>query len=485
MTIGTSRHALILPIVLVVVGLLALVMAGFMFFVNAEVSGFQAQRDGQQARLAAESGLQEVIAVLREEPNDPTAWYDVPEKFRHALVWSPYFKRDEDPVRRSGSRTEILKTANPQVAWRYSVVADNLDGRVDTMRYGVTPEASKLNLNAATPEEIEALLTPVLLEGGFQNAPELIAALLDWLDADSEVTPGGVEDEYYTNLNPGYHAKNGKLDSLEELLLVKGWSAAMLYGEDVNRNGILDGNEDDGAETFPTYDNADGVLYRGLAPYVTIWSREPRSSSGQSQDPNQTQNPGTGTLTGDPNSPGGKQPGRSQDVSPQGTGDDQDPNGTPAGATGASGDDPNTTGSTGTGQGQSQTVEGLIDVNTASLRVLRALLEAHGQAPELADRIVAQRQEMTGDALAEPDWVVTTGAMDQVAYDAIKDRLTTRALQFHVEILGYADHIKLARRYEWVIEMRGKVAQVLYYRDLTGLGLAWPIDDDNALAKGR
>jgi hypothetical protein len=429
-------RGLILAVVLVLIGLLALIMVGFMFFVRAELSGVQAQRDAQQARLAAESGLEEVITVLRKSPDDPSAWWDVPERFRHALVWAETYTREEDPVRKMGSRREILEATTPAVAWRYSVVAENLDGPVDTIRYGITPEASKLNLNTATDTEIERLLTPLLLDLRIENAPDLVAALLDWRDDDENPRPQGAEDEYYTNLEPGYHAKNGHLDTIEELLLVKGWTAAMLYGEDTNRNGLLDPNEDDRDASFPYYDNGDQVLDRGIAPYVTVWSREPGTSGQQG-------GPGGGGGTG-------------------------------AGEGGPPASQP--------GAGTGQTHEGLININTAPLRVLQAIDE---MPPAVAEAIVALRRELPAESLADKNWVVTAGAADSATYDQFKDKITTRALQFHVEILGYGDHTKLARRYEWIIEMRGSLAQVLYHRDLTALGFAWPVDDDSFVVTRR
>jgi len=407
--------AFILPVVLVLVGLLALVMGGFMFFVRAEVAGVRAERDAQQARLAAESGLQEVITVLRAGRDDRTLWWDNPARFRHALVWSEEYRRVDDPVRKTGSRKDILAGGRSVPAWRFSVVAQNLDGLPDTLRYGITPENGKLNLNDASEEEIEQLFMAVLPLLGVENTPELVAAFLDWRDADDEMRPGGAESDYYSTLKPAYRAKNGKLDTVEELLLVKGFSAAILYGEDTNRNGILDRNEDDGSASFPYYDNGDGILQRGLAPYVTVWSREPSS---------------TGTGGGPTTQPQQTQPTR-------------------------------------------------INVNAASAVVLEAI----GIPPDQAANVVTLREEQSAETLQTTDWLVSTGALDAETYAAVQSRLTTRALQFHVEVVGYADHVKLGRRYEWIVEVRGPLVQVLYHRDLTSLGLAWPVDRDEALVQ--
>ncbi len=484
---GRAR-GIILPVVLVLVGLLALIMAGFMFFVNAEISGVQAQRDGQQARLIAESGLEEVITILRASRDDPTTWWDVPERFRHALVWAEDYLREDDPVTKMGSRTQLLESGAAPVAWRYSVVADNLDGPPDTLRYGVTPEASKLNLNAATDTELEALLTPLLLDLQVQNAPELIAALLDWRDEDDEPRPGGAENEYYNTLEPAYLTKNGPFETLEELLLVKGWTAAMLYGEDTNRNGYLDPNEDDGDASFPAYDNGDGLLNRGVAAYLTIWSREPGTSQQQQQQQRQQQQQQQQQQEeqGEANEEGDADADKEADKrAGWQAGQDRRQPGMQEEELGEGGEE--TTGGQPppTGQQQQtgqQTLIGRVNVNTAPLVVLKAL---DGMPPEAAEAIVTLRREQSGDALKSLDWLVSSGAMDAGTLATLKDKLTVKALQFHVEIVGYGDHTKLAQRLEWIIELRGSLAQVLYRRDLTALGFAWRVDDDTVMVTGQ
>ena len=65
-------------------------------------------------------------------------------------------------------------------------------------------------------------------------------AILDWLDPDDEVRePGGAEAKYYASLDPPRLPKNGPLDSVEELLLVKGVDADLFYGAP-GRPGLRD-----------------------------------------------------------------------------------------------------------------------------------------------------------------------------------------------------------------------------------------------------
>lgn len=137
-----------------------------------------------------------------------------------------------------------------------------------TPAFGLVDEASKINLNAPW-------LTADLIQYLPGMTLELAGAIMDWRDSDSTIsTNGGAEDETYSRLTQPYKAKNAPFESVEELRLVYGMTAEILYGEDANLNGILDANENDG-DNSPPYDNRDGRLDRGLMEYFTVYSREP------------------------------------------------------------------------------------------------------------------------------------------------------------------------------------------------------------------
>jgi type II secretory pathway component PulK len=143
------------------------------------------------------------------------------------------------------------------------VLQSNLENDQE-LRYGLTDEAGKINLNSASEE--------MLLKLPGMTA-ELAASIIDWRDTDSDVTAGGAEDEYYLLLPIPYNCKNGPLETVSEVLLIKGASEDLLYGEDTNLNGLLDPQENDGDESEPP-DNGDGRLDRGFYDYVTVYSTE-------------------------------------------------------------------------------------------------------------------------------------------------------------------------------------------------------------------
>ncbi len=82
-----------------------------------------------------------------------------------------------------------------------------------------------------------------------------------------------------TALNPtttpslGYQAKNGPIDTIEELLLVKGVTPQSLFGSDANRNGTIDASEQSLPQLAESND-ADQEMDRGWASYLTIYGKE-------------------------------------------------------------------------------------------------------------------------------------------------------------------------------------------------------------------
>ncbi|MEM1355148.1 MAG: hypothetical protein AAGC44_06265 [Planctomycetota bacterium] len=156
-------------------------------------------------------------------------------------------------------RLDTVEAEGGQMAGGYYWII----GRGETDRgytFGLIGESSKLNLNTVNYEELIEL--PGVSE-------DLAAAIIDWRDGDSDVTPGGAEADYYSAQRPGYAPRDAAFESVGELMLVKGMTYELLYGEDANRNGVLDPNERDGDENPPN-DNGDNNLDPGLIDYLSV-----------------------------------------------------------------------------------------------------------------------------------------------------------------------------------------------------------------------
>jgi type II secretory pathway component PulK len=242
----THRAGTVLLAVLIVVVLLSLAAYQYSELMTAEYRAADSSVRAAQAHSFAVSGVHYIAAALADT-NTLTGtlnnnWYDNSDAFKGVQV------QDGD---------------NDRLRGRFSLVAppaidDAINGG-SASRFGVTDESGKININALValnPDKAHDML--ILLP----NMTEEIAdAIIDWIDADDEPRANGAESDYYSGL--GYRCKNGPLDTLEELLLVRGVTPQLLFGSDSNRNGKLDANEDSSNGFDP-----------GWAAYLTVYSRE-------------------------------------------------------------------------------------------------------------------------------------------------------------------------------------------------------------------
>lgn len=101
---------------------------------------------------------------------------------------------------------------------------------------------------------------------------ELIDSWNDWTDTDSTPTgQNGAEDEYYTSLDTPYKTRNGPIDNIDELRLVKGFSDVILDGGCLNpeeKNPNLRITVKGIKELFTTYGN--GKINVNAAPMEVL-----------------------------------------------------------------------------------------------------------------------------------------------------------------------------------------------------------------------
>ena len=169
---------------MIVLASVVLLMAQSMRVELAAVSN----RLGSVQVSAIERGAEQyVLSLVDSAAGDPTAVVDMPAE--QMMVGDPF--------------------AGGGYFW---IIKPDPDDPTYTA-FGIVDEASKLNLNVAQPDQLLKL-------PGFTQ--DIADAIRDWVDADSNPSNLGAENEYYSNLpeGQGYNAKNGPLETLEELRLV-------------------------------------------------------------------------------------------------------------------------------------------------------------------------------------------------------------------------------------------------------------------------
>jgi len=191
--------------------LLSVVVVGLLHTSRMDLLVVKNYGDRIQAHYLAVAGIEKAKALLyrdarqrsRSASNHTGELYDAASEFRDVPLG-----RGEFRVFRRGR-------------------ADENGGVI----FGVSDEESRLNVNTAALEELQKI------EG---MTPDVAAAIIDWRDEDNEVTPSGAEADYYLSLRPPYQPRNGPIQTIRELLLVRGITPALLLGRDLHYNGLLD-----------------------------------------------------------------------------------------------------------------------------------------------------------------------------------------------------------------------------------------------------
>ena len=315
--------------------------------------------------------------------------------------------------------------------------------------FTLVDEASKLNLNTATLDMLEAL--PFM-------TPDLAASILNWRNPATTITAGGAELEYGM-LNPPYRCKNAPFETIDELKLVIGATTDILYGADINLNGILDANENN-QNLAQTGANLDNGLNAGILNYVTVYSREPNtqidgtpriniSARGQAGLRTVLQN----ALSADRATQILQQLGRNATFTSVlqfyiSSGMTADEFAKVADALTVSAD---------------PYIQGLVNVNTASATVLACL---PGIGVNNAQTLVTYRQTHP-DQLATVAWVAQAlgndGAIQAGPY------ITAKSYQLTADVAAIGHHGRGYRRTLFVFDTSGGTPQIIYRRDLNQL----------------
>ncbi|MBN1587245.1 MAG: general secretion pathway protein GspK [Candidatus Omnitrophica bacterium] len=90
---------------------------------------------------------------------------------------------------------------------------------------GLLDEDRKININTA-PEDVLQNLFVFAADLSIQDATTVAQSILDWRDEDSEERDYGAEGSFYRNSRQAHECKDGPLENVEELLLVRGVEAA-------------------------------------------------------------------------------------------------------------------------------------------------------------------------------------------------------------------------------------------------------------------
>jgi general secretion pathway protein K len=207
--LGERGVALIM--VLWVMAILSVVAFEFSFAMRTEITITKNHKEDLQRYAMAEGGVQRAIAEL-------------------------IYKHDAR-LQQSRKTLSLEEIPLEQMEW----VAD---GRSYTLPFDqgsceirIMSEAGKININMASEFLLRKVIGQLGLEGETKDV--VVDSVLDWRDTNDLYRANGAENDYYLSLKEPYYCKNGNLDSIEELLLIKGVTPDLYHG----KKGTPEGEE--------------------------------------------------------------------------------------------------------------------------------------------------------------------------------------------------------------------------------------------------
>ncbi len=146
---------------------------------------------------------------------------------------------DEDPVYMSAL----------QLARGVGVRGARLTLGDGTVTVDIAPEESRRNVNRLTDDEWEEILDQSGVPS--ERWDELVDCFRDWTDENDEHRANGAEKDDPEYRDRNYEPKNGPVDTIDELRMIKGFDDRILYGGPA--------------------DNPDDPPFLGIARWLTVW----------------------------------------------------------------------------------------------------------------------------------------------------------------------------------------------------------------------
>jgi general secretion pathway protein K len=205
---GARPNGFALIVVTWIIALLMIIALSFSSLAKTGTRGAMVFKESIEKRYLAEAGIQRAVVELyyRKTIKDPKA----------VLEFEDAVKIDGRPY-----TFGLGNGGNGQYTFR------------------ITDESGKININNLT--DASAVVFNNLLRNAGSSEDEantIVDSILDWKDADDLHRLHGAENDYYLSLPNPYKPRNAKFEALEELMLVKGMTSDILFGND-KRQGII------------------------------------------------------------------------------------------------------------------------------------------------------------------------------------------------------------------------------------------------------
>jgi general secretion pathway protein K len=230
----SNQSGIALMIVLWVLVLLMALATEFAFSMKMEVNTTRNYKEDAESYYLAKAGLNLALAELLKD----ASFHSIHDE--HGWISG---NRAKTPSTDAGKApTEGEEVQEFDIVNRTDIELGN-----GTITYTIKDENGKISINSTN----KIILNKLLAYSGVKEKldQDIISdSILDWIDSNKNHRINGAEDDYYRTQHPPYLAKNGKFETLSELLKVRGVTEEIFYGS----------QEEDGE-------------YKGIAQFLTVY----------------------------------------------------------------------------------------------------------------------------------------------------------------------------------------------------------------------
>ena len=230
----TNTHGMALLIVLTVISLIIVLTIQFNQNMRQELVTSGIESNHITLECMARSGINLAMAALDNDAKENE--YDSLQD-----SWALLANENLSPLFDSGSLT-IEITDNSGKFQINSIVLSKTGEQVTSQNQGSGNQLDNIKLLSPKQAAAQELAARNILWRLLRNEPfslkdsearTIIDSLIDWIDAgDGDWEQEfGAESSYYQSLKTPYQCKNGPVEFIEELLLVKGITPELLFGD--------------------------------------------------------------------------------------------------------------------------------------------------------------------------------------------------------------------------------------------------------------
>jgi general secretion pathway protein K len=199
----SDSRGIALIMVMVAVFVLGILAGGFAYSMRVEMRLAQNHNSEDELEWLGRSGVELASYVVAQQLTIPNERYDaLNQKWAGGI----------------GVTNEALA----------DIELENVQFGSGTFSVKIIDQERFFNINVADQVILRQAMTLIGVDAAESQA--IIDSILDWIDVDDAKRLSGAENNYYLGLPSRYYAKNGPIDDLTELMLVKDITPEMYWG---------------------------------------------------------------------------------------------------------------------------------------------------------------------------------------------------------------------------------------------------------------